>query len=253
MASKFDGDLKYISPNLLITEKEYNRIESFFLGLGMVFNDLKGLILFEKMLIETYEKPQGEEITCHAGNYCGILVQIHRLIASTINEFFVFLKKNDCIFSKSEFKEVIDRLSLPNKKFWSMMVAAAHNEFPNVESPLKMLVYVRSNIAFPYDHSGKILRNGYISRFFGELQNDRNKFAYYSIDDNIELTRFYFSDAAAEEVLYISAGKKPKENNAGDNQFRDHQKQVRETIEVMSAVILALLKNYIQIRRNKPR
>ena len=52
MTKQFKGELKWINPQLLISEKNHDKIESFFLGLGVIFNDLKGLILFERMLIK---------------------------------------------------------------------------------------------------------------------------------------------------------------------------------------------------------
>src|SRR3989338_3713523 len=158
--SKFKGELNEITPSFLVTES--NRVEGFFLGLGVVFNDLKGFVLFEKMLQEKYEAPSADEITSHAGNYSGVLVQIQKLAASTINEFFVFLEKNTVVFKTNEFKEISNRLSKSDKVLLDGMVSAANGNLPGAEGLLKTLVKIRSNIAFHYDHSGKILRNAYV-------------------------------------------------------------------------------------------
>jgi len=248
---KFKGELSWIDPDKLITEDSYNKTESFFLVLGVVFNDLKGLILFEKMLTDYYERPKNGEVTSHVGNYSGTMVQIKKLIASTINEFFIFLKKNSDVFSESEFKQIFNRLSRSDKQLWEAMVAASHRKLPNVTNLLDSIVQIRNNIAYHYYQSGKALRNGYISRFFGKTKDDRNKFAYYSIGDSLEATRFYFSDAAVEESLYMAAGKKPKEDIIGDISLKNYQEQVIEIIKVMNAAIASLLKNYIQSRRNR--
>lgn len=253
MAKRFDGELKWIDPNHLISRDKYNRVESFFLGLGVVFNDLKGLILFERMLIETYEKPQSGETTYHAGEYGGVIVYIQKLIASTISEFFMFLKKNNEVFNTSEFREVINRISKSDRDYWCKLVAAAHGRYPTIDNLLKTIVQIRSNVTFHYDHSGKILRNAYVSRFFGNTKDDKNKYAYYSVGNSIAETRFYFSDAAVEEALHIAAGKRPKENSIGDPSLEKFQGQVLDTIDVMSATIAAILKNYIQMKRNNPR
>ena len=202
--------------------------------------------------MEIYEKPGNDEITSHAGNYAGTRVQIQKLVASTINEFFIFLKKSADVFVTTEFKEIVDRLAKSDKQLWDGMVSAAHNKLPTATDLLKTIVQVRSNIAFHYDHSGKILRNAYISRFFGKSQDGKSKLAYYSIGDTIGNTRFYFSDAAAEESMHIAAGKKPKEDVAVDSAFTIHQEQIIQTIEAMSATISSILKNYIQVRR-RPR
>lgn len=202
--------------------------------------------------MENYEKPQSKEITDHAGNYGGLLVQLQKLMASIINEFFVFLKKNATVFTESEFKEVLNRLPISEKRIWDNMIAAAHGKFPQVSDLLKATVQIRSNIGFHFDHSGKILRNAYVSRFFGNVKDEKSRLAYYSLGDTIETTRFYFSDAAVEEALYIATGKQPKENSIGGVSLGGYQRQVFETIEVMSTTILLLIKNYIQLRRNQP-
>src|SRR3989338_4013317 len=248
--SKFKGELNEITPSFLVTES--NRVEGFFLGLGVVFNDLKGFVLFEKMLQEKYEAPSADEITSHAGNYSGVLVQIQKLAASTINEFFVFLEKNTVVFKTNEFKEISNRLSKSDKVLLDGMVSAANGNLPGAEGLLKTLVKIRSNIAFHYDHSGKILRNAYVSRFFGDAKDAKNKFAYYSLGDSIELTRFYFSDAAVEEAIHIAAGKKPKECSKGDSSLAKYYTEVREALTVVGSLIMSLLKNYIQLRRNRP-
>ncbi len=252
MSNKFRGELSWINPNLLITENKHNKTESFFLGLGVVFNDLKGLILFEKMLIDNYEKPKNCEVSVNAGNYYGIIVQIDKLIASIINEFFIFLKKNADVLAGSELKEVLNRIATSDKQFWNAMVAAAYGKLPKAEDLLRAIMQIRSNFTFHYDHSGKVLKNGYISRFFGKAQDIGKEFAYYSIGDSIENTRFYFSDAAVQESLYIAAGKKPKEISIGDASVEKFRSQIRETVNVMSATIVSLLKNYIQLRRDRP-
>lgn len=252
MAGRFGGELKWIDPKLLIDETNHNRLESFFLGLGVAFNDLKGLLLFGNMLDELYERPSKDEITSHAGNYGGIVIQIQKLFAGTLNELLIFLKKNSDVSSSVEFKEILNRLSKQDKQLWEGMIAVAYGKLPNTENLLKTIVKIRSNVAFHFDHSGKILRNAYISRFFGKTEDEKAKYAYYSIDDNIELTRFYFSDASVEESLQIAAGKKPKENSVGDIFIEKYQDQLRKTIVVICITMKSLLKNYIQLRRNRP-
>jgi hypothetical protein len=204
------------------------------------------------MLIDNYEKPKDANPTSHAGNYSGTIVQIKKLIASTIDEFFIFLEKNSDIFAENEFKEVVARLSKTDRQLWNAMVVAAHGKLSTVTNLLNSIVQIRNNLTYHYYQSGKVLRNGYISRFFGKIKDDRNKFAYYSLGDTLETIRFYFSDAAVEESLYISAGKKPEEDSIGSMPLKKYHEQIEETIKVMNATVAALLKNYIQLRRNRP-
>jgi len=91
-----------------------------------------------------------------------------------------------------------------------------------------------------------------MSRFFGEYQDARNKFAYYSIDKALEFTRFYFSDAAVEEALYLETGKSEGKKVAGDTSVLQYQAQMVGTIKSMQNTIMLLLKNFLQYRRNQP-
>ena len=252
MTNKFSGELSWIDPDFLVTEAQYNKVESFFLGLGVVFNDLKSIVAFEKILNENYEKPEEGDVTSHAGNYGGLTVYTQKLIAGTLIEFFIFLKKNTSIFNTNEFREVFTRISAADRQLWKSMIAAAHGNYSNASDLLKTIVQVRNNIAFHYDHSGKILRNAYISRFFGKTTNERTERAYFSIGETIATTRFYFSDAAIEESIYIAAGKKPKEDIAEDKEFGKYRQQVSDTIQVVAVTIASLMKNWIQLRRNLP-
>ncbi len=249
---KFQGELKWIKPEYLISEDEYNKYECFFIGLGVVFNDLKGILLFEKLLNDTYPKPNISETTVHMGNYAGVMTQIQKIVAGVISEFFIYLKKNSDVYNNFNFKEVLQKLPKREQDFWKNLVLAAHGKFSSVNDLLKTMVQIRNNLVFHYDHSGRILRNSFRSYFFGKDQNNRNKYAYFSIGNNIELTRFYFSDAAIQESIFIAAGKTFKEPLSSNESFLKYQKQVMDTIVITSETIRLLLKNYIQIRRNHP-
>lgn len=244
-----------IDPLFLVTEKEDRKIESFFIGLGVIFNDLKGLLLFEDMLINTYKRPVGEDATIQAGHYSGTLVQIQKLVAATTHEFFIFLKKNTSTFTELEFKQVLDKLSKSDRQIWNNLLAVAHGKLPAAETLSRTLVLIRSNMTFHYDHSGKVLKGAFISRYFGDLKIPKNKDAYYSIEDNILDTHFYFADAAVEEALYIAAGKKQKKGDMRElEEFqKEFQAEIIGTVGVICSTIKSLMKVYIKHRRNYPR
>lgn len=252
MENRFKGELKYIEPNKLVYKNEHNKTDGFFLGLGVVFNDIKGLLLFEKILTDNFEKPSNDEITSHAGNYGGTRIQIQKLLISTIHEFFKFIEKSDDVFEEDNFKEVMQRLSKTDKQFWDDIVDASHGRFINASELLKSLAQIRSNIGFHYDWNGKIFRRSYINRFFDEIQDDKNKLAYYTIGDTMAETRFFFSDAVIEEAIHVAAGKKPGKKSIGSIPLDKFEKQVLETMELICALIATILKIFIQYRRNLP-
>lgn len=245
---EFKGDLEWISPDKII--KGNDIVGSFFIGFGTIFNDLKDLILFEQLIVDSYRKPQADECSAHMGSYGGIMIHIKKLIASTINEFFIFLEKNDDVLNTAEFKDILEKLPKLEKEEWNGMVSAAHGKLPKASDFIKTLVRIRSNFTYHYYQSGKVLGRGFRSRFSNEQKDERNKCAYYSIGETLGLTRFYFSDAAVEEALYIEAGKGEKKKIIGDASFEKYHLQINATIEIMSKVIMLLLKKFLQTRRN---
>lgn len=249
MKIKFKGKLKHINPELLVGKENDNEIENFFITLGLIFNDLKGFLIFINLLEENYEKPDKDESTAHAGNYGGVLVQINRLITSTIHEFFYFLDKNQDILSENEFEEILNKLPKEDKNIWNGLFAATRGDLSNVTDFLKSILKIRHNVGFHYYQSGKILRDGYKS-FFDRKERGANKFAYYSIGNDIKTTRFFFSDAAAEEVAQLMAG---KEKGGEKNELLEkYTKQLIETINILFPAIVSIFNKYLQLKRNQP-
>jgi hypothetical protein len=60
---EFVGIRDEISPKFLIDEKEKKDFQSFFLILGLIFNDIKGLIFFQKTIEDLYRRPNFDEVS----------------------------------------------------------------------------------------------------------------------------------------------------------------------------------------------
>ena len=249
MKNKFKGELKRIDPKFLVSNSKEDKVEDFFITLGLVFNDLKGFMLFIKLLEDNYEKPDNDAATVHAGNFGGILVQIDRFVISSIFEFFKFLEENKDLFSRSEFGEILDKLSKENKNLWQGLFAASRGDLSGLSDFFKTLLRVRNNIGYHYYEAGKNLRRGYRS-FFSRNKNSRNEEAFYSIGENVEKTRFYFSDAAAAEFIQLAAGKKDSEEE--NELLKKFRTQLGYTINVLNLAIANILDKYIKSKRNCP-
>jgi hypothetical protein len=248
---EFDGNLERIDPDKIIKEGNDNKVGSFFVGLGMIFNDLKDLILFEQLIVNDYRLPNlNEECSDHSGNYCGIMVHINKLFAGAITEFFIFIKENRDILNDAEFKNIFEKLSETDKRTWNGLVAASNGQLDQVSDFVKNLIKIRSNLSYHYYQSGKMLSKGFISKFKNEQKDKRNENAYYSIDDTMEKTRFYFSDAAVEEALYIEVGKEEKKKIKDDPNIEKYREQMKVTIHTIIEVIRPLMKKFLQSRRN---
>ncbi|MFA4817807.1 MAG: hypothetical protein WC608_03770 [Parcubacteria group bacterium] len=249
-SNDFKGDLKKILPKKIIREEENDKVGAFFVVLGLIFNDLKDLVIFEQLMVSNYRKPKASECSDHAGNYGGIMIHINRLFAGIINEFFNFLKKNNNVLEEAEFKNVLERLPEEEKNMWNGMVAAASGELPKASEFINTLIRIRANFTYHYYQSGKVLRKGFISRFYNEEIDDRNKSAYYSIGESLNTTRFYFSDAAVEEALFLETGKTEKSNFVGDVSVEKYKLAMGSTIQIIQRIIMLLMKNFLQVRRN---
>ena len=253
MKRKFEGDVKQIDPKLLINPNQHNKVESFFVRLGVVFNDIQSIVWFEKMLEENYENPNEDDKTDHAGHYGGLKVYVQKTMASTIHEFFDLIAKNIDVIEDVEFKNILLEISKKDQELWNNLVLASTGNFEKVSGLLKSILKTRHNIGFHFDWSGSKIWEGFKSRFFRENKNEKNDAAYYSITNNFLSTRFYFSDASVEEVLYLNAGKKEYDILKGDEAWSKYQNQTKDTIFAMRDTISSLLKIYISKKRNKPK
>ncbi len=226
---EFLGTLKQISPRLLVDEKDEKEIQNFFLILGLIFNDLKGLVFFQKFLEENYRKPKEDETTEHAGEYNGLMAQADRLLISTVGEFYKFIEKNKSVLNSYPFLFIIKKLSPNIRNKWSDLVNLEHGS-----TILSKIAKIRSNVAFHYDHPMKVLRKGFIGSFFSERKNIAQHLkACYSLGEDMEHTRFYFSDASAQDYVNSLIG-------------AEDRAKIKGSVEDMNNTIQALLRAYLE-------
>ncbi len=240
---EFQGTLKKIHSTRLIKKNTSSDIDNFFLVLGAVYNDLKGLILLGILLGETCKKPEAEEISVHAGEYSGLRVQLNKLLISTIHEFFVFLEKNKKVFATSEFGLILKALPKKEQEVWHDLTGIAFKKNSGAYDFTLLLTKIRNNAGFHYYQSGKEFRNAFISRFFEKEKKSQNKndYAYYSIGKDMEHTRFFYIDATIEEYMSITLDSKEKDSI----QF---SKLIGSIIEEMNSTIILLLREYLRTR-----
>ena len=225
---EFKNVLRNISPRHLIDEDDKKEIQSFFLILGLIFNDLKGLIFFQKIIEDNYRKPEPEEVSAHAGEYNGLIGQIDKFLIATVGEFFKFIDENKSVLNSMHFLLLLKKLNPENKDRWNALIDLGDNS--NI---LSKIARVRSNVAFHYDNSMEELRRGFINSFFLNkrdlIQHER---AYYSFGNTMETTRMYYSDAAAEDYIYSQLGS-------------ENKLKIRSAINDMNHTIQGLLRVYL--------
>lgn len=231
---EFNCHLESINPALLVNKSKNDDLDNFFLILGVIFNDLKGLILFNDLVKNTYEKPIPNKISAHLGEYNGVQIQIFKLSVSLINEFLIILEKNKNIINDIKFKLIEKKLNKDLKDKWVKILSIALGESKNSSSYLSKIAQVRSNITYHYDQSGTQLRKFFIDKFFNQIKDQSNREAFYSIGNTIENTRFFYCDAIIHE--YINKNLKVES--------LDYMKKTNDIIMDMEGVIAHLLKNF---------
>lgn len=226
---EFPNILNDISPRHLIDENNKDETQSFFLILGLIFNDLKGLIFFQKIIEDGYRKPTPEEVSAHAGEYNGLIAQADKLLIATVGEFFKFIEENRAVLNSLYFLLLLKKLNIEKRKRWNDLVNLMGDS--NI---LSKIARVRSNVAFHYDNSMEELRKGFINSFFLKRKNlIQHKRAYYSFGNTMETTRMYYSDAAAEDYIHSLIGE-------------DDKIKIRIAINDMNHTIQGLLKVYLE-------
>ena len=116
---EFIGDVKGISANKLIKKEEVNDLDSFFLVLGLIYNDLKDLLFFLDLFNKTYRQPKldgSEPVTAHLGHWGGVQGHMSRLMISFMSEFLIFLDKNKMVINSIHFQLLEKGLPVNIKK-----------------------------------------------------------------------------------------------------------------------------------------
>ena len=245
---EFKGNLRKVPLAHLISKEKVNEVDNFFLALGVIFNDLKGFLLFDILIREKYRKPEiNESPSVHLGEYNGLLVQVNKLLAGLVCEFLKCLEANQDVFSTGEFNEILIRISKTKQQYWKELVTISMGKPGKDLEFTKILNMIRNNVAFHYYGSGKNLRKAFIKLFYEKDKNEYNSSAFYSIGENMENSRLYYCDAVVEE--YIKESALILESNKTETIPKAFQDYMKDIISVMNPTITALIKEYL---RNKP-
>jgi hypothetical protein len=189
--------LRELNPKTLIPEEksagEVDDLAGVFITLGLIFNDMKSLILVRDEFFSGYSKPDGH-INFHTGEWSGIDNLFLKTLIGTTYEFLDFLRRNRSIIESPGFLSFESQLSGPNFDTWVSLKAAA---FDRADSHpfIRIVMRVRHNVAFHY--SLQDLANGFRKHFYGNPENAGTEAAYYVIrkSDFLE-SRIFYSDAA---------------------------------------------------------
>lgn len=207
-----------------------DRIGQFFLGLAIAFNDLKGLVMFEQYLA-AMGRPTTTDYSPYFGQWHGTNVQIQRWIIGVLHEIMNVIGATEyrSVRDGAAVADLVSRVSPENRAAWNEIVAVATNTRGRRMSAL--LMRIRNGAAFHYGFRGNGLAAAY-GRRFAPGAPPPNQAAQFSTGTDMNATRFYYADAAAQQVMV--------ENLDGENAMIDELLELANTVNVAVASVLVV-------------
>jgi hypothetical protein len=235
---QFSQKFKKINPKK-ITDDEESNLDTFFLTLGIFYNDLKSINIFFDDLKKSISENEKKSFSTRAGEYGGMITYLERLVMSTIYEFLDFLKENKTTLNKSEFKIIVKKINpiLQERWFELEKIALTSKKYPEMSDLEKILFDVRNRLTFHYDWRGKNLREGFKTFFYKNERQEKNKWACYSIGKNMLETRFFYCDASAQGCI---------QNLVEDKMsITEYNEKISKLSNDLNFVIMELIKEYL--------
>jgi len=244
-----EEELKRITPQYLLEEKDKDEVADFFLVLSVFYNDLKSLMFYHMQIDGIFEKlglgGSQPNVSVVSGEYGGMKNHLERMIVGTVFEFFEFIKTNQKILKPPTFREVYNKLDKDRRFGWDVLIEIAINKTSkkDISAFSKILLIIQNNLAFHYSQGAKMLRQGYVRFFYEEPSDEANQHAYYALGKTMGNSRFFYADAAATASFRVQVEK--------EMSYSEFMKEFRDVIDAANFAIMRLLEIYLAKRRNR--
>ena len=206
---------------------------NFVLALALIYNDCKDGI-FSNLILGESKPSGGIQLSRPWGAYSGFMVHILRLHLALIQELLNLIEKSQQTIKHPFLNSVIQQLSKQDRDSWDALADAALQK--QTSSPLnKFLLMIRNKVSSHYN--AKELYRGYQYHFFRNDSSSESPFI--SRGTNMQSTRFYFADAAADGYLQSQA---VKEN---PNELMN---RVADLTRDLNRAIMQVVNHFIQKR-----
>lgn len=185
-----------IDPSKVIAH-DSDQLGKVMVAFALAYNDLKGMVLFEKYLLDE-GRPQPGDFSERAGQWRGCAVQIHRWVAGVIHELMVVIADNKDLLRSKIVEALVAKLGDDNRRAWRDLYAAATRA--SGTKTATMLLRIRNSAAFHYGakDSGLGFKRQFVESARAE-PSAANATAQYSVGKDMDATRFYFADAVAQQ------------------------------------------------------
>jgi hypothetical protein len=222
--------LEGLDPKSLV-RGDQDRVGELMLGLALAFDDLKDIAYLVHQKSTLIEQARADTLARY-GQFSGMQKHLARWLCGMAHEILELLSKSKSAVESPEFQALIKPLLKEYRDDWQILWDAARG----VDAPQKtdrlgyVLKRARNNLAFHY--APRALRDGYRAHFSSGKPHSEQ--AVISLGDNMEATRFYYADAAAEAYLEDVLGM------SGE--------QWTELARRLNRVLYALLRQFIDAR-----
>lgn len=209
------------------------KLHGFILSLGLIFNDLKGIIWVSDLLTEG--KQLDDAISAYCGQWGGMKSQMLRVGYGIINELLQLIEKNKRCLEHPRFILCLEYLGSDIRKSWQEISDCAVNN-PEKSELRKFLHTVRNEAAFHY-YQTEHLMNGY--ELWRKAEGEHSRYACFSFGANMESTRFYLSDAASQFHLQ----ERLRKHNIANGQIKQFLQSINEVLRfIVETYIVKVLK-----------
>jgi hypothetical protein len=195
---------KHEVPHTALMRGSNDLCGQFFLSLAVGFNDLKGLVMFEQYLL-AMGRPTTTEATPHFGQWHGVNTQLQRWIGGVLHEIMnvIGAQRFSTVRNGTTLQQLVNALPKNNRAAWDTLRGVATNSATHT-SMTKLLSSIRNQTAFHYGYKTTELSQGFLA-YFGPLAqqapNAVNSAAMCSLGVDMDGTRFYYADAAAQQAM----------------------------------------------------
>jgi len=234
-----------VDKNTDINELE---IEIFFLSLALIYNDIKGLVIMEQTVMKSYEAPEKDEVSEHAGEWTGIKLQFFKYFSSVLREALDLIEKKKDLIQSTSFQNYCNKLNRSDKNIWYLLLNIVGIEAPvdynkeNIKLFNKLLKLIRNKMSFHYDVAGDFLVKGYRRHFYQNKGLPGTDSAMYSAQKtSFYETRYYYADAALGGFLRNEFDKMPNKDTVIADTYK--------TAIRVAKVIMGLLEEYHKNKR----
>jgi hypothetical protein len=197
------GALEGIDPRRLLRD-ENDSVGRLFLTLAAVFNDLKGMVIFEGYLLD-YGQPNPGQPTPELAQWRGMQTQVHRCIAGVLFELMNVLthSRTRAALASAELPQLLDIVADETRVRWDSLISDAPTHAPLANARQSLLHQLRNCVAFHYDQVS--LARSFLDAFVAQPATSLKRRALFSYGPDMDGTRYHYADAAQQRLFLALA------------------------------------------------